>query len=90
MTNNDEDYSAKFIYKPPYLKDIKSLESIEIMASNPIGKEIKCVDCEATSLAFILESINLDNPNLDLVAAMKKIKDAVLFVLWNTDWPVGE
>ncbi len=60
------------------------------MQSNPVGKEITCIDCDAKSLAFQLEALNLDDPNQDIVGAMKKIKEAVLFILWNTDWPVGD
>lgn len=43
-----------------------------------------CLDCDAKSLAFSLESIEFDCPKLE------KLREALLFVLWNTNWPVGD
>lgn len=57
---------------------------------NEKSEGIICMDWDAKSLAFQLEELNLDNPDQDMVAAMKKLKEAILFILWNTNWPEGD
>ena len=50
--------------------------------------EAKCVDCDAFSLASSLEKINLDDENVDLIQAMKKMKEAIIFILYNNKQPI--
>jgi hypothetical protein len=91
-----DDYSAQFIYKPPVNAseaiqcEWGSSQPVRFLTLNKESKTIECIDCDAKSLAFALESINLDNPDQDIIEAMKKMKEALLFILWNIDWPTGE
>lgn len=98
-----QDYSAEFIYRPPIdlQSEFGSSTPIRFLEeSTPIvkdalvidlkKKENVCIDCEAQSHWIILQKINLDNPNIDFIDSIKKIKDALIFVLENTDWPVGD
>ena len=48
------------------------------------SETVECLDCDAKSHAFALEEIHFDCPK------MEQLKDALLFVLWNTDWPIGD
>lgn len=49
-----------------------------------------CLDCQAKSHVAILESLNFDNENSCVLGYMEKLKEALVFVLENTDWPVGD
>ena len=90
-----QDYSSEFVYRPPLSLQSEFDSSIPIRfltESKEIGKDTSdaCIDCEAKTQWRILQEINLDNPNPDLIDAMKKIQDALIFVLENTDWPVSD
>ena len=86
----NENYSAQFIYKPPVNSseplqcEFGSVQPIRFITLNKESKESECLDCDAKSLAFALERIPFECPKLS------KMKEALLFVLWNTDWPVGD
>lgn len=86
----NEDYSAQIIYKPPVISTEKNefefpfFKPIRFIQINENSKTTECLDCDAKSLAFSLEGMEFDCPKLS------KIKEALLFILWNTDWPVGD
>jgi len=91
----EKECSAQFIYKP-------SVKSEEFGSPHPLrflvgekaidlkSKEITCTYCEAQSYIKILENINLDHPDTDIISTLKDLKDSLLFILYNTNWPVGE
>ncbi len=85
------DFTSEFIYKPPQVynetnmpEPIKTLFKDSFTINLKDKKETTCLDCDAKSHIFNLEEINFNCPK------MEALKDALLFVLWNTDWPVGD
>ena len=48
--------------------------------------EIRCLDCEAMSHLFDLESLDLSKPDTDLVQAMSKMQKTLLWILENSNW----
>lgn len=57
---------------------------------NEIGKEITCDDCDAQSHLHKLYELDFDNPEVNLIEAMKSLQDALVFVLETVDWKVGD
>lgn len=93
----EREFEAKFIYKPPndgLSSEFGSSIPVRFLTESKTilneSQQTVCIDCDAKSLAFQLEEINLDNAEQDLVLAMKKMHEALLFILWNVDWPVGD
>ncbi len=90
MKNIFEDsFNIDFHNKEKLVEEFGSIQSVRFISKNTESMQTICLDCDAKSLAFSLESLNIDNPK-DMLEAIKKIKEAVLFILWNTDWPVGD
>lgn len=91
MTNIlDDSFVINLRDKSKLSEEFGTIKTVRFVTENKDSKEKICIDCDAKSLAFALESLNLDDPDQDIVAVIKKIKEAVLFILWNTNWPVGE
>ncbi len=91
MTNIlDDSFVINLRGKEKLVEEFGSIQTVRFITENRESKTTTCIDCDAKSLAFQLEALNLDDPDQDIVGAMKKIKEAVLFILWNTDWPVGD
>lgn len=48
--------------------------------------ELRCLDCEATSHWSDLQSLDLSEPDTDLVQGMKRMQNALLWILENSNW----
>ena len=88
MTDQDK-YSATFTYSPPKNAESEFGSSPNIRwllnGSEPRIIE-RCIDCEAKSHIFKLHDIQVDEEHKNY----RVIVDALLFILENTDWPVGD
>jgi hypothetical protein len=67
-----------------YRGESGSSQPVRFLKLDEDSKATECIDCDAKSHVFALEEMHFDCPKLE------KLKDALLFVLWNTDWPVGD
>lgn len=61
-----------------------------ITSSENNGKETKCDDCDAHMHLNELYELNFDNPEVNLIEAMKILQDSLVFVLETVDWKVGD
>ncbi len=66
------------------MAEFGSSHPIRFITKSEKPEMVECLDCEAKSHAFALEDTHFDCPKLE------KLRKAILFVLWNTDWPVGD
>lgn len=88
---NDDKFGidTKFIYKPPLIESLKveygSTQPIRFLIPSTSKESIRCIDCEAMSHLFSLQGMNIED-NSQLMT----IKDALIWILENIDWPVGE
>jgi hypothetical protein len=97
----EEEIKAKFIYKPPESSE-KPLESLPIrflQNSTAIGKRMHddwvvnlkrssdhCLDCERQEHLWKLNEIGAHFGPSDIA----KLRDALIFLLENTNYPVHE
>lgn len=85
MENISEDsFLINLREKVELIEEWGSTQTIRFIQKSEQTKETPCIDCDAKSLAFALEGMNSDDPLL------RKMKQAILFILWNTNWPVGD
>jgi len=92
-------YSADFIYKPPFTNTppLESLESevgshknIRFIFSDTYKLNIKpedsgtCLCCDAQMLVNDLEEIDINSPEM-----IPLIKESLLFILNNVNWPTS-
>ena len=84
----DKDYAANFVFRPPENAESEygSSEPIRFILNGSEPKTIeRCIDCEAQSHIFKLHDIACDGyMNFNI------LREALLFILENTDWPVGD
>jgi len=53
-------------------------------------EDVRCIDCNARWIAYKLEQINFEDGDTEIPIALNELRNAILFILYNTDWPVGE
>ena len=95
MTGQQPGNKSEFIYIPPVTYNEPSLpENIRFITGADVKpwrndseeNEIRCLDCEAMSHLFDLQSLNLSKPDTDLGQAMSKMQKTLLWILENSNW----
>ncbi len=88
------EFTSQFIYKPPNTHDetnmpkpIKLLSDTFVLSMKNTN-ETTCIDCDAKSLWAKLQS--LDVRSSSTMNSLEIIQETLIFILENTDWPVGD
>lgn len=93
MMSSQPEYSSEFVYIPPInvnetQAEWGSSQRVRFLVpdNNQDEPPIRCLDCEATSHWSDLQSLDLSKPGIDLIQAMKKMQNTLLWILENSNW----
>ena len=87
----DKDYSGAFIYKPringepPLQEEYGSSQPVRFFIADPNKTEVYCASCEAQNHIRTLEDLDLTDPD-----CFERMKETLIFILENIDWPSGD